>query len=38
MKVIIFHSNIIKIGGVETFTYNMTKALSKQYDIMVLYK
>lgn len=37
MKIIIFHSNIIKIGGVETFTYNMIKQLSKYYDVEVLY-
>jgi len=39
MKIIIFHTNIIRIGGVETFTYNMCKQLSKQgYDVTLLYK
>lgn len=38
MKIIIYNSNIIKIGGVETFTYNMIKQLSKYYDTLVLYK
>ena len=39
MRIIIFHSNIIRIGGVETFTYNMCKQLSKQgYDVLLLYK
>ena len=38
MKIIIYQSNIIKIGGVETFTYNMCKNLSKLYDVELLYK
>lgn len=38
MKIIIYQSNIIKIGGVETFTYNMCKNLSKIYDVELLYK
>jgi glycosyltransferase involved in cell wall biosynthesis len=38
MKVIIYHTNIIKIGGVETFTYNLCKQLSKYYDVLLLYK
>lgn len=38
MKIIIYQSNIIKIGGVETFTYNMCKRLSKHYDVLLLYK
>lgn len=37
MKIIIFQSSIIKIGGVETFTYNLSKQLSKYYDVLVLY-
>lgn len=38
MKIIIYQSNIIKIGGIETFTYNMCKNLSKLYDVELLYK
>lgn len=38
MKIIIYQSNIIEIGGVETFTYNLTKALSNYYDVLLLYK
>lgn len=38
MKIIIYHSDIIRIGGVETFTYNMIKQLSKYYDVLLLYK
>src|SRR5574344_2315835 len=38
MKVIIYQSNIIEIGGVETFTYNLTKALSDYYEVLLLYK
>lgn len=38
MKIIIYQSNIIEIGGIETFTYNLTKALSNYYDVLLLYK
>ena len=38
MKIIIYQSNIIEIGGVETFTYNLSKALSNYYDVLLLYK
>lgn len=38
MKIIIYQSNIIKIGGVETFTHNMAKALAPLYDVLVLYR
>ena len=38
MKIIIFHTNIIEIGGVETFTYNMCKSLSEHYDVELIYK
>jgi glycosyltransferase involved in cell wall biosynthesis len=38
MKIIIYQSNIIKIGGVETFTYNMCKNLANLYDVELLYK
>lgn len=38
MKIIIFHTNIIEIGGVETFTYNMCKSLSEIYDVELIYK
>jgi glycosyltransferase involved in cell wall biosynthesis len=38
MKVIIYQSNIIELGGVETFTYNLSKALSDYYEVLLLYK
>ena len=38
MKIIIYHTNIIRIGGVETFTYNMCKLLAEHYDVLLLYK
>src|SRR5574344_1031844 len=38
MKIIIYQSNIIELGGVETFTYNLSKALSDYYDVLLLYK
>lgn len=38
MKIIIFHTNIIRVGGIETFTYNMAKQLSLYYDVEVIYK
>lgn len=38
MKIIIYHTNFIRIGGVETFTFNMCKNLSKFYDVELIYK
>ncbi len=38
MKIIVYHTNIIEIGGVETFTYNLVKALSNYYEVFLLYK
>lgn len=38
MKIIIYQSNIIRIGGVETFTYNLSKKLSEQHEVLVLYQ
>src|SRR5574344_2470853 len=38
MKIIIYQSNIIELGGVETFTYNLSKALSDYYEVLLLYK
>jgi len=38
VKIIIYQSNIIEIGGVESFTYNLTKALSDYYEVLLLYK
>ena len=36
-KIIIWHSSICKIGGVETFLYNWCLQLRNYYDITVLY-
>jgi glycosyltransferase involved in cell wall biosynthesis len=38
MKIIIYQSNIIEIGGIETFTYNLSKTLSDYYEVLLLYK
>ena len=38
MKIIVYQSNVIELGGVETFTYNLTKALSNYYEVLLLYK
>lgn len=37
MKLIIFHSNLLQFGGVDTFVYNMIKRLKSIYDITFLY-
>lgn len=37
MKIILFHSSVSKIGGIETLDYNLTKALSKKYDVLFMY-
>jgi glycosyltransferase involved in cell wall biosynthesis len=38
MKLILYNSNIIHIGGIETLDYNWCKQASKYYDILLLYK
>lgn len=37
MKIIVYATGLIRIGGVETFVYNWCKNLAPYYDIMVLY-
>ena len=36
-KIILYHNNLLKFGGVDTFVYNFTKKMSKYYDILFLY-
>ena len=37
MKLIVYHNNLLKFGGVDTFVYNFVKRMSKYYDILFLY-
>ena len=37
-KIILYHSNPLKFGGVDTFDYNFCKKLKDRYDITFLYK
>ena len=37
MKLIVYHNNLLKFGGVDTFVYNFVKKMSKYYDILFLY-
>ena len=37
-KIILYHSNPLKFGGVDTFDYNFCKKLKDKYDIIFLYK
>ena len=37
-KIILYHSNPLKFGGVDTFDYNFCKRLKDKYDITFLYK
>lgn len=37
MKLIVYHNNLLKFGGIDTFVYNFTKKMSKYYDILFLY-
>jgi glycosyltransferase involved in cell wall biosynthesis len=37
MKVAIYHSSIIKIGGIETFLYNFCQRMSKHFDITLYF-
>lgn len=36
-KIILYHNNLLKFGGVDTFVYNFVKKMSKFYDILFLY-
>lgn len=38
MKVILYHSSVSKIGGIETLDYNWIKNLSDKYDLVFMYK
>lgn len=38
IDIIIFHSQLLKFGGVDTFVYNMIKKLRDYYNITFLYK
>ena len=36
-RIILYHNNLLKFGGVDTFVYNFVKKISKIYDILFLY-
>lgn len=36
-RIILYHNNLLKFGGVDTFVYNFVKKMSKFYDILFLY-
>lgn len=36
-KIILYHNNLLKFGGVDTFVYNFVKKISNKYDILFLY-
>ena len=36
-NIILYHNNLLKFGGVDTFAYNFVKKMSKFYDILFLY-
>lgn len=37
MKLILYHNNLLKFGGVDTFVYNFVKKMHSKYDILFLY-
>ena len=37
MKLILYHYNLLKFGGVDTFVYNFCKKMSEYFDILFLY-
>ena len=37
-KIILYHTNPLKFGGIDTFDYNFCKKLSNKYDILFLYR
>ena len=36
-SIILYHNNLLRFGGVDTFVYNFVKKMSKFYDILFLY-
>ena len=36
-RIILYHNNLLKFGGVDTFVYNFVKKMSKIYNILFLY-
>lgn len=36
-NIILYHNNLLKFGGVDTFAYNFVKKMSNKYDILFLY-
>ena len=36
-RIILYHNNLLEFGGVDTFTYNFIKKMSKYYNITFLY-
>lgn len=36
-SIILYHNNLLKFGGVDTFVYNFTKRLNQYYNITFLY-
>ena len=37
MKLILYHNNLLRFGGVDTFVYNFVKKMHNKYDILFLY-
>ena len=37
-KIILYHTNPLKFGGVDTFDYNFCKKMRDKYNILFLYK
>lgn len=37
MKLILYHNNLLRFGGVDTFVYNFVKKMHDKYDILFLY-
>ena len=37
MKLILYHNNLLRFGGVDTFAYNFVKKMHSKYDILFLY-
>lgn len=36
-KIILYHNNLLRFGGVDTFVYNFVKKMHDKYDILFLY-
>lgn len=38
MRIILYHTNPLQFGGIDTFDYNFCKKIKKYHDVIFMYK